>query len=117
MGEAKRRAERRREAEHLMMSEPKYDPRVAKVREFNAIMVDKLAFESEYGPVAEENPQVTPQIFIVALIESGLEKLRQAREAREEHERTKNNLIVPATHLPPGIAEAAARLEALKKRA
>ena len=91
--------------------------RPVKLRMFDAVGIDKLVFDTEYAAIQKDNPQIGPVTFVEAVLESGLERLRQAREARQEQERTKDNLNVPATHLPPGIAAAAARLEAIKRGA
>lgn len=64
--------------------------------------------------VAEEHAacryKMTRAQYLAKLVEAAANHERELREQRE----SEHNLIVPATHLPPGTAEAAKRLEALK---
>jgi hypothetical protein len=116
MGEAKLRAERRREAWIAAEQKPQYDPKVPRVRLLDAVAVDAEMLRTEYEAFKKRSGYgITERGYAEALLAAALERERQSREAVEERERTKDNLIVPATHLPQGMAEAAARLEKLKR--
>jgi hypothetical protein len=99
MGEARRRGK-----------PAQYAPQVPKIRMFDAVAVDKLAFETEYAAFCARVSKVSQVEYLEMLIASALELARLTREAAQ-----------PAAplevRLPEGIQEAAARLQAMKDSA
>ena len=114
MGEARRKI--RRALASMGKEVPAPVTAVQRVRLLDAVAVDGEALRTEYEAWKKRSGyDISERGYAEALLAAALERERQTREALEERERTKDNLIVPATHLPAGMAEAAARLEALKR--
>ena len=105
MGQAANRKQRRALAAQGSTMLPNVEPVrvVVKKRELNGVLVDMLAFNTEYNVVAKDNPHIGPVMFAEAVLESGLEHMRQAREAREYEEKHKNDLVHVAT--PQQVAQ------------
>lgn len=99
MGAAKRRGK-----------EAQYAPQVPRVRLFDAIGVDKLAFEAEYAAFCARVSKVKQVEYLEMLIASALELARLTREAAQSAPPLE-------VRLPEGIQEAAARLQAMREEA
>jgi len=114
MGEAKRRAERRREA--AQSTQPGDTPKYAsKVPKLVAVYVSTHIVEQ-----VERRLSMTTygrQEFIDQILEAGVAWFDMELDnlAKTKSEKPQEPLIVPAVSLPPGLAEAAARLDELKR--
>jgi hypothetical protein len=113
MGEAKRRAERRREKREAEQ------PRTAITgQDYAPFFVrdsvnEELKIEFAFFRKRHPEMNVTIRDYMAALLEASVERERQAREAEE----TKGNLVQPVAVMPAGIEEASKRLQAIKEGA
>jgi len=83
---------------------------VPRIRMFDAVGVDKLAFEAEYAAFCARVSKVSQVGYLEALIASALELARLSREAAQQAPPLE-------VRVPEGIQEAAARLQAMREEA
>jgi hypothetical protein len=113
MGEARNRATRRAEAAQGL----EVSPSIINIPKFRQRILDipaevDEALRVEYEKFVERTPGVVGfREYLVVLLAAGAIRERQGREAIEAQARKRS---VP---LPPGMAEASARLDALKEGA
>lgn len=122
MGEARNRKLRRALAAQIPPGGrtmlPNLEPirHVPKIRQFDAVNVDKAAFDAEYAAHLEryQDQRPTERQFLEAIIETGLERMRQEREQLAVAAEARTRLVQPVAVMPRGIVEAAKRLESMR---